>query len=750
MLQGNKNSRRSARTVSVSSPSLCDRLSAILRGDESDPFSYLGMHRDADGALVVRGFYPTASAVTVLDRESGDAVAELECVHDAGFFAGVVAIRREPFPYRLLVTTETQSQVVDDPYSFGQSLVEFDLYLHAEGNFLRSFEKMGAHPLVLNGVAGTTFTVWAPNAQRVSVVGDFNGWDGRRHPMRLHPGAGIWELFLPGVMAGALYKYEIKTRDGEIVLKADPYAFEAERPPRTASVVRGLPLRSKCALAENIGAGPRSDRHAPVSIYEVHLGSWRRVPHEGHRSLTYRELADTLIPYAKEMGFTHLELMPISEHPFDGSWGYQPTGLFAPTARYGTPDEFLEFVSRCHAEGIGVILDWAAASFPNDPHGLARFDGSHLYEHQDPREGYHPDWDTLIYNFGRREVCNYLLSNALFWLSQYGIDGLRVDAVASMLYRNYSRKEGEWIPNIHGGVENLEAIDFLRRMNELAYREHPGAVTIAEESTAWPMVSRPTYLGGLGFGYKWNMGWMHDTLEYMANDPAYRKYHHDKLTFGLIYAFSENFILSLSHDEVVHGKGSLLGKMPGDHWQKFANLRAYFAFMYTQPGKKLLFMGGEFAQEREWNHDVSLDWHLIADPIHAGMQKLVRDLNWLYRGTIALHELDCESEGFSWIDCCDADSSVIAYMRHAADHGDFVVVVCNFTPVVRHGYRVGVPRKELYQECLNTDSIRYGGSNVGNSGAIEAQETPAHGFAFSLPLTLPPLSVIVLRPEGGK
>jgi 1,4-alpha-glucan branching enzyme len=725
-------------------PKFSQWIEAIILGTDCDPFSFLGMHGSKD-KLFVTTFQPQASRVAVQRAGDGVCVGELARLHEAGIFAGAVA-GHEPYAYRLRLNMGGSEAVVADPYGFGPVLSELDVYLHAEGTYERSFEKMGAHPCVMDGVKGTSFAVWAPNARRVSVVGDFNDWDGRRHPMRLHPGAGLWDIFLPGVGFGALYKYEIRTRDGAILLKADPYAFAAERPPRTASVVHGLPRQPETAAPPQ--PGPPADRHAPIAIYEVHLGSWRRVTGDGNRLLTYRELADTLVPYAKDMGFTHIEIMPVSEHPFDGSWGYQPTGLFAPTSRHGTPEDFREFVSRCHAEGLGVILDWVAGHFPNDPHGLARFDGTPLYEHEDPREGWQPDWDTLIYNFGRKEVRNFLLSNASFWLSQYGIDGLRVDAVASMLYRNYSRKEGEWIPNVHGGVENLEAIDFLERMNELVYREHPDTMTIAEESTAWPMVSRPTYLGGLGFGYKWNMGWMHDTLEYMTQDPVNRKFHHDKLTFGLLYAFTENFILPLSHDEVVHGKGSLLGKMPGDHWQKFANLRAYLAFLYTHPGKKLLFMGGEFAQKREWNHDSSLDWHLLNSPMHACMRKLVRDLNWFYRDTAALHERDCDSEGFSWIDCSDSTNSIIAYIRRAADTANFVVVVCNFTPVVRHGYRVGVPRKALYRECLNTDSVHYGGSNVGNLGAIEAQEIPAHGYPQSLLLTLPPLAVVVLRPEG--
>jgi 1,4-alpha-glucan branching enzyme len=712
--------------------------------NDRDPFSFLGMHRIKD-QLVVRVFLPQASRIEVLRESDGTCVGQLRRIHEAGFFAGTVA-GREPYPYRLRLDVGDVQTVIADPYSFGSLFGELDIYLHAEGTHGRAFEKMGAHPTVVDGVDGVVFALWAPNAQRVSVVGDFNDWDGRRHPMRFHPGGGIWDIFLPGVAVGALYKFEIKTREGEILLKADPYAFEAERPPRTASIVHGLPRRPH-SDAKRQRTGPPADRHVPVCIYEVHLGSWRRVPDSGNRVLTYRELADTLIPYVKDMGFTHIELMPIGEFPFDGSWGYQPTGIYAPTSRHGSPEDFREFVARCHDEGIGLILDWVAGHFPNDPHGLARFDGTHLYEHQDPREGLHPDWDTLIYNYGRREVCNYLLSNALFWFSQYGIDGLRVDAVASMLYRNYSRKEGEWIPNIHGGNENLEAIEFIRRLNEFVYRDFPEAVTIAEESTSWPMVSRPTYLGGLGFGFKWNMGWMHDTLEYITQDPVYRKFHHDKLTFGLLYAFTENFILPLSHDEVVHGKGSLLGKMPGDHWQKFANLRAYLAFMYTQPGKKLLFMGGEFGQEGEWNHDRSLDWHETQDVMHGGVQKLVRDLNHLYRKVPALHVRDCEAEGFSWIDCHDADSGVISYLRRGVEPKEFVVVVCNFTPVVRNQYRVGVPDAGCYREVLNTDSLHYGGSNIGNSGLIEAENVMAHGHATSLSLILPPLSVVVLQPE---
>ncbi|MDR3526478.1 MAG: 1,4-alpha-glucan branching protein GlgB [Rhizomicrobium sp.] len=728
--------------VAVAQPkSHDDRLASIISGDDHDPFSYLGMHRDAVSKnYFVRVFRPDADAIEILTRSSGEQVAKLTKINAAGLFSASVGLER--FDYRLLV----DGVVEDDPYAFGPVLGDIDLYLHAEGKFLQAYEKMGAHPISKDGVEGTSFAVWAPNARRVSVVGDFNGWDGRRHPMRLYPGAGIWEIFLPAIGPGTCYKFEIKTREGGIILKADPFAFQAELPPKTASVVAADARPG--ALIEAMGTGPSTDRHAPVAIYEVHLGSWRKVPEEGGRSLTYRELADTMVPYVKEMGFTHIELMPINEHPFGGSWGYQPTSLFAPTSRYGTPEDFRHFVHACHEAGIGVILDWAAGHFPSDAHGLHIFDGTFLYEHADPREGYHPDWNSYIYNFGRNEVRGFLLANALFWLKRYGIDGLRVDAVASMLYRNYSRKAGEWVPNIHGGVENLEAVDFLRRMNELVYADNPDAVTIAEESTSWPMVSRPTYLGGLGFGYKWNMGWMHDTLQYMSHQPIHRKYHHNSLTFGLLYAFSENFVLPLSHDEVVHGKGSLLTKMPGDLWQKFANLRAYYTFMYTMPGKKLLFMGAEIAQWNEWDNDASLDWHLLQFKEHAGLNHAVKDLNWLYRNRTALHQKDCEPDGFAWIDCNDTEASVISYIRRGQDPDDFVIVVCNFTPVVRENYRIGVPKSGRYYEAFNSDSEYYGGSNVGNAGSLQTQGVPVHGQPDSLCLTLPPLGAFVLVPEG--
>jgi 1,4-alpha-glucan branching enzyme len=736
-----ENAKLIAGVVGVQAKPYDHRMTSITSGDDLDPFSYLGMHRDtATGMMVVRVFRPAVDVVAILNRSTSEQVAKLERVHAAGLFVGSVG--REAFDYCLSI----DGVVEDDPYAFGPVLGDIDLYLHAEGKFLEAYEKMGAHPIIKDGIEGTSFAVWAPNARRVSVVGDFNDWDGRRHPMRLYPGAGIWEIFLPGIGPGVCYKFEIKTREGGIILKADPFAFQAELPPKTASVVAADARAG--AVFEPMGKGPSTDRHMPVSTYEVHLGSWRRVPEDGDRSLTYRELADTLVPYVKDMGFTHIELMPINEHPFGGSWGYQPTSLFAPTSRYGTPEDFRHFVHACHEAGIGVILDWAAGHFPSDGHGLHHFDGTALYEHQDPREGFHPDWNSYIYNFGRNEVRGFLLANALFWLKRFGIDGLRVDAVASMLYRNYSRKAGEWVPNVHGGVENLEAVDFLRRMNELVYADNPEAVTVAEESTSWPMVSRPTYLGGLGFGYKWNMGWMHDTLQYMSHEPIHRKFHHNSLTFGLLYAFTENFVLPLSHDEVVHGKGSLLTKMPGDLWQKFANLRAYFTFMYTMPGKKLLFMGAEIGQWNEWDNDSSLDWHLLQYKEHAGLKHALKDLNWLYRNRTALHQKDCEPDGFSWIDCNDTESSVISYIRRGQDPDDFVIVVCNFTPVVRSNYRVGVPQSGRYYEAFNSDSEYYGGSNVGNAGGLQTTGVPSHGQPDSLCLTLPPLGAFVLVPEG--
>jgi 1,4-alpha-glucan branching enzyme len=723
------------------------QIAEIVQARHGDPFSFLGMHRDRDG-LCVRAFLPGAEALVVLDAANGETVGEGERVDPAGFFITRISDRSDMFPYRLRVLTGGHWHEFDDVYRFPPVLGELDVYLLAEGNHLASYRRLGAHAVEHCGVAGVGFAVWAPNARRVSVVGDFNAWDGRRMPMRRHPPSGFWEIFVPGIGPGACYKYEILGADGTLLpLKADPHAEQAEVPPRTASKV-APPSRHAWQDHEWMeGRARRNDRDAPIAIYEVHLGSWRRNLAEGGRYLSYRELAQQLVPYVADLGFTHIELMPVTEYPFDGSWGYQPISLFAPTSRYGTPDEFREFVDACHCAGLAVWLDWVPGHFPTDAHGLGRFDGTALYEHADPRQGYHLDWNTLIYNFGRNEVANFLLSSALYWVNEFHIDGLRVDAVASMLYLDYSRKPGEWIPNRYGGRENLEAIAFLRRMNELVFGEGAGATTAAEESTAWPMVSRPTYVGGLGFGFKWNMGWMHDTLEYFARDPIHRKYHHNNLTFGLLYAYHENFILPLSHDEVVHGKGSLLGKMPGDRWQRFANLRAYFAFMWSQTGKKLLFMGGELAQEREWNHDIGLDWQLLADPLHAGVQRLVRDLNRLYREVPALHELDCDPGGFSWIDANNSDESVVSYLRRSRDANDLVVIVGNFTPIVRSNYRIGVPRPGRYIERLNTDAEVYGGSGVGNLGVVETEPEPMHGHPQSLRLQLPPLGVLFFIAE---
>ena len=721
---------------------------AVLEARHGDPFAFLGMHA-AGGNLCVRVFLPWARRLWAVDAATGEVAGELSRVHEEGLWSGMLG-RRPRFRYRLRAEGALGTVEFDDVYAFPPVLGDFDIHLLAEGTHHESYAVLGSHWREHDGVLGVSFAVWAPNARRVSVVGDFNDWDGRRYPMRLRQGASIWEIFIPGLKPGHVYKYEILGAGGTLLpLKADPYAERAERPPATATVV-APPSRHGWNDTEWIETRwRRNDRHAPISIYEAHLGSWRRNAAEGHRYLTYRELAEQLVPYVRDMGFTHLELMPVSEYPFDGSWGYQPIGLFAPTNRFGTPDDFRAFVEACHAAGLALWLDWVPGHFPTDPHGLARFDGTALYEHADPRQGFQPDWNTYVYNFGRREVANFLLSNARYWIDAFHIDGLRVDAVASMLYLDYSRQAGEWVPNEFGGRENLAAIAFLKRMNELVFGTGSGATTAAEESTAWPMVSRPTYLGGLGFGFKWNMGWMHDTLRYMAQDPIHRKYHHNDLTFGLLYAFRENFVLPLSHDEVVHGKGSLVGKMPGDRWQRFANLRAYYGFMWTHPGKKLLFMGGEFAQQREWNHDTSLDWHLLGDPLHRGVQRAVRDLNRLYRELPALHELDTEPDGFQWIDAGDAEQSTLAYMRRSRDPHELAVVVANFTPVPRHDYRIGVPRGGLYRERFNSDAFDYGGSGLGNAGAVRAQAHPAHGHAHSLVLTLPPLATLLFTHEPG-
>ncbi len=626
-------------------------------------------------------------------------------------------------------------------------LSDFDRYLMGEGTHERAYEKMGAHLVTMEGREGVVFSVWAPNAREVSVIGEFNGWDGRHHPMHSSD-SGIWTLFIPGLGEYTVYKYRITAADGQVFDKSDPYGFFMEERPRTGSVVVDLESYAWQDRDWMAGRAESQSLDNPISIYEVHLASWRRLPDErwGQRYLSYRELAEALIPYVVEMGYTHIELMPIAEHPFDGSWGYQVLGFFAPTSRFGTPADCMYFVDQCHQNGIGVILDWVPAHFPKDGSGLNYFDGTHLYSHEDPLQGEHQDWGTLIFNYGRNEVRSFLISNALFWLDKYHIDGLRVDAVASMLYLDYSRPEGQWVPNKYGGRENLDAIHFLRRTNEVVHGNFPGILTIAEESTSWPMVSRPTYLGGLGFSLKWNMGWMHDTLSYMAKDPLFRRYHHNQLTFGMLYAFHENFVLPLSHDEVVHGKGSLINKMPGDDWQKFANLRAYFGFMWTYSGKKLLFMGGEFGQWQEWNYDKGLEWEALEAPNHRGLKRFVRDLNLVYRSEPALFENDFDWSGFSWIDANDSDNSVLSYVRYAKDREDFLVVVCNFTPVVRKAYEIGVPRGSSYRELINSDLEVYWGSGVRNQVPLQSSERAVHGMDHSLTLTLPPLSTLILKP----
>jgi 1,4-alpha-glucan branching enzyme len=722
---------------------------ALVAGEYGDPFAALGPHAERDGSVTVRAFLPGASEVAAVTGSGAVPSHPLKLLHADGLWEGVIP-GPHPVSYRLRVTyRDGHSADIEDPYRFSSTLSGFDLHLLSEGTHYRVYDKLGAHAATIDGVAGVIFAVWAPNAKRVSVVGDWNAWDGRRHPMRLHPGNGIWELFLPAVTEGARYKFEILSGSGSpLALKTDPYAFGFEPDePRTASVVErldGYTWGDEAWLRERAS---RQALDAPMSVYEVHLGSWRRVPDDGYRSLDYREAADQLAEYVTEMGFTHVELLPMMEHPYYASWGYQTLGYYAPTRRYGRPHDFMALVDHFHRRGIGVILDWVPAHFPRDPHGLAYFDGTHLFEHADPREREHPDWGTRVFNYGRREVANFLIGNALFWLERYHVDGLRVDAVASMIYRDYSRKAGEWVPNVYGGRENLEAIAFLKRLNEVVYGTHPGVAMVAEESTSWPMVSRPVHLGGLGFGFKWNMGWMHDVLDYLRHEAVHRKYHHNQLTFGMLYAWSENFVLPLSHDEVVHGKASLIAKMPGDDWQRFANLRLLYTFMWAYPGKKLLFMGGEFGQSGEWNHDRSLDWHLLEmGPYHRGLQRLVADLNRLYRAEPSLHQRDCESEGFAWMDCSDAVQSVVAFTRFARDRGRLTLCVCNFTPVPRYGYRIGVPQAGFYREILNSDGAVYGGSDVGNGGGVPSQPIPWHGQPHSILLTLPPLAAVWFTP----
>jgi 1,4-alpha-glucan branching enzyme len=708
----------------------------------ADPHSVLGAHEAGDGGVVVRAYRPEAQSVRV--QPAG---IEAELKDPAGLWEALLPKAELPLEYELEIEYPNgETYTVRDPYAFLPTLGDLDLHLVGEGRHEQLYERLGAHVQELNGVTGTAFAVWAPNARSVAVVGDFNSWDGRLHPMRSLGSSGIWELFVPGIEEGTKYKFEIRGQDGRLKIKADPVAFAAELPPANASVVH----RSRHEWSDGDWLAERAKvdvLRAPMSIYEVHLGSWRRNPLENNRSLDYLELADELGDYVKDLGFTHVELMPVMEHPFAGSWGYQVTGYFAPTSRFGSPDDFRCFVDRLHRNGVGVILDWVPAHFPRDDWALARFDGTALYEHDDPRRGAHPDWGTLIFNLSRSEVKNFLLSNALYWLKEHHTDGLRVDAVASMLYLDYSRKEGEWLPNEHGGRENLEAVEFLKAVNETIYAREPGIVSAAEESTAWPGVSRPTYLGGLGFGFKWNMGWMHDTLTYFQKDPVYRRFHHHTLTFSLMYAFSENFILPLSHDEVVHGKRSLLDKMPGDRWQKFANLRSLYAYMWAHPGKKLLFMGGELAEWEEWNYDGSLHWNLLEYAEHQGVQSLVRDLNATYRAERALWEVDDDAAGFRWLEANDATNNVLAFARLDAKGERPVVCVLNLSPVPRYDYRVGMPACCRWREAVNTDSGFYGGSGVGNMGGVEAEAVPWHDQPFSALLTLPPLGAVWLVPE---
>jgi 1,4-alpha-glucan branching enzyme len=760
-------------------------VSALIAGRNRDPFGVLGPHVDEeDRRIVVRAFQPAAQRVDVrlpaigrlvpMEKRDPAGIFEVRLTFEQVGLPPPPSVPRQRSPerseggtpdighraptgaaagiallldYRLRIAYPSGDVAeIDDPYRYGRVLTDFDLHLLGEGTHNRSFEKLGSHRIRVGSTTGVHFAVWAPNADRVSVIGDFNAWDGRVHPMRHLGPSGFWEIFIPDLPDGQKYKYEIRTRAGTILKKSDPYAFAYETPPQTASVVHDISRyewHDRAWLTARQASGSWLDR--PMAIYEVHFGSWARVPDEGERYLTYREMAERLVPYVKETGYTHIELLPVMEHPYSGSWGYQVLGFFAPTSRFGPPEDFKYFVDACHQADIGVILDWVPGHFPKDEFGLARFDGTALYEHADPRQGEHQDWGTLIFNYGRNEVRNFLLSNALFWLEEYHVDGLRVDAVASMLYLDYSRSEGQWIPNAFGGRENLETISFLQELNRLTHGEHPGTITAAEESTAWPGVSRPVYLGGLGFTYKWNMGWMHDMLMYVCEDPVHRRWHHNMVTFSALYMHTENFILPFSHDEVVHGKRAMLDKMPGDIWQKHATLRTLYGYMYGHPGKKLLFMGAEFGQWWEWNYDSSLDWHLLDEPAHAALRRYVQDLNWHYRSQPALYQCDFDPAGFRWIDCNDNENSVISLVRYARDPHDFVVMIFNFTPVPRAQYRIGVPEAGWYTELLNSDADVYGGGNVGNGGGVASEPISAHGFEDSVRLTVPPLGCLMLK-----
>lgn len=717
-----------------------------------DPFAVLGMHQalntDGNAFIFIRTMQPQAKMVEVVDPIKGQTLGVMDKIDEKGLFQLAFKEKEDFFNYRLKITLFDDTQyIMDDPYRFLPVLGDLDLYLYNEGTHYKSYERLGAHLIKHQDVDGVSFAVWAPNAKRVSVVGNFNNWDGRRHLMRPRGSSGVWELFIPGLKEWDIYKYELIGANGDLLpLKSDPVGFAYEMRPKTGTLVYDLStykwqdddwIENGRAKANALGAA--------ISIYEVHLGSWRRNSLEGNRWLTYLEMAEELPAYVKEMGFTHVEFMPLSEYPFDGSWGYQVTGMYAPTSRYGTPGDFRYLIDKLHQAGIGVIMDWVPAHFPKDAFGLANFDGTALYEHADPRRGEHMDWGTKIYNYSRSEVANFLLSNALFWIREYHIDALRVDAVASMLYLDYSRKDGEWIPNEYGGRENLEAIAFLRRLNELVFGEEVGATTFAEESTSWPMVSRPTFIGGLGFGYKWNMGWMHDTLKYMQEDPINRKYHHNELTFSFLYAWSENFTLPLSHDEVVHGKGSLINKMPGDEWQKFANLRLYYSYMFTHPGKKLLFMGAELAENKEWNYADSLNWDLLFNPNNKGIQTLLKDLNALYREQESLHLYDCDERGFEWIDGSDVTGSTMTFMRKGSNPKDNLIIACNFTPVPRYDYKIGVTETGVYEQLFNSDDLKYAGSGVGNYQNLQALEPGWNFKPYRLQVVLPPLSVVVFK-----
>jgi 1,4-alpha-glucan branching enzyme len=727
-----------------------DAIQNLMNADHGDPFGLLGPHPAGESAVSIRAFHPTAKTLDVVNKQTGE-LTPMTRLHDGGFFEVTIPEAKDQFHYRYHATLhDGGEESFEDPYRFAPILTDFDLYLLNEGRHLSSYEKLGAHLREVDGVRGVYFAVWAPNAYRVSVVGDFNRWDARTHPMRLLVGTGFWELFVPGLPEWTLYKFDLKSQvNGYHTEKTDPCGYFGEMRPRTASIVVDLD-RYEWGDTDWIAARPqRAPLKEPMSIYEVHLGSWKR-KNNGLEWLTYREMAHTLVPYVKDLGYTHLELMPVAEHPLDMSWGYQVTGYYAATSRFGTPDDLMYLIDQCHQNGIGVILDWVPAHFPKDGHALSYFDGTHLYEHADPRQGEHPQWGTYIFNYGRNEVRNFLISNALFWIKKYHIDGLRVDAVSSMLYLDFGRKDGEWIPNEYGGKENLPAIRFLQEANAIVHSECPGCITIAEESTSWPMVSRPTYLGGLGFTLKWNMGWMHDTLDYISQDPVYRRWHHHKLTFSLVYAFSENFVLSLSHDEVVHLKGSLINKIPGDAWQKFATLRLLFGYQMTHPGKKLLFMGQEFGQWREWSETRSLDWNLVEQfDSHKQTLAWVRDLHKLYREQPALFQRDFDARGFQWIEANDAEQSVFSYVRFAEDRSNFLVIACNFTPIPRHNYRIGVPEAGFYREVLNSDAECYGGGNVGNLGGKQADPIRWHQFHHSLSLTLPPLGVLVLKRDAA-